>query len=306
MRAVIQSFLIQSIRCFIKFFVNILMLAIITVVYRNYEVVNDFITSLVVQSSSAYMLYIVDLTDEKERQLIPWIRKIEDRVVYATGENRGYAHGVNVGVSSALKHGFTHFAVVNPDTVLDTNFVLHTTHTLAHHPRSIIGAKIFYAPGYEYHTKTVAVDTIPYPLVSHKYYVWYAGALVDWNHATVKHRGVDIMDGPEFDKADATQIVSGCCMIYDKTVHDIVGQWDTHYFMYYEDADYCMRAYQKGIRILYDPSIVLWHKNAQSTGGSGSDFHVQEMTKSRLRFGLRYAPLKTKLHLIKNYVISKT
>jgi GT2 family glycosyltransferase len=282
------------------------MLAIITVVYRNYEVVKDFISSLSVQSSQAYMLYIVDVTDEKERQLIPWIRKIEDRVTYVTAQNKGYSHGVNTGIALALKHGSTHYAVVNPDIVFDTNFVLHATHSLADHPRTIIGGKIYYAPGFEFHTKTPTIDTIPYPLVPDRYYLWYAGATVDWNHATVTHRGVDSKDNEDFDISSATDLVSGCCMIYDKTVHDIVGAWDTNYFMYYEDADYCERAKQRGIKIFYDPTIVLWHKNAQSTGGSGSPFHGREMAKSRLRFGLKYAPLKTKLHLIKNYVFSKT
>lgn len=282
------------------------MLAIITVVYKNYEVVNDFITSLSLQTSNAYMLFIVDVTDEKERQLIPWIRKIEDRVVYVTGQNKGYAHGVNIGIAEALKKGATHFAIVNPDIVFDTNFVLHTTHSLAERPRTVIGAKIYYAPGFEFHTKTKVLDTIPYPLIPSKYYLWYAGATVDWNHATVAHRGVDTMDAQQYDTLEPTDIVCGCCMIYDKTVHDIVGSWDTNYFMYFEDSDYCVRAKQKGIKILYDPSIVLWHKNAQSTGGSGSKFHEREMAKSRLRFGLKYAPLKTKLHLIRNYVFSKT
>ncbi len=272
--------------------------------YKNYEVVNDFITSLSLQTSNAFMLFIVDVTDEKERQLIPWIRKIEDRVTYITGVNKGYAHGVNLGILEALKKGATHFSVVNPDIVFDTNFVLHTTHSLAEHPRTIIGAKIYYAPGFEFHTKTQALDTIPYPLSPSTYYLWYAGASVDWDHATVTHRGVDIMDTQQYDTLEPTDIVCGCCMVYDKTVHDIVGLWDTNYFMYFEDSDYCVRANQKSIKILYDPSIVVWHKNAQSTGGSGSQFHEREMAKSRLRFGLKYSPLKTKLHLIKNYLFS--
>lgn len=252
------------------------------------------------------MLYIVDVTDESERQLIPWVRKIEDKVVYLTGENKGYSHGVNIGIAQALKQGSTLFAVVNPDVVLDTNFVLHATHSLAQNPRSIIGGKIFYAPGFEFHTKTQPIETIPYPLIPQKYFIWYAGAMVDWDHVTVTHRGVDMMDSDEFNTFDKTDLATGCCMIYDRTVLDIVGSWDTNYFMYYEDSDYCIRAKQKGIRVLYDPSIVLWHKNAQSTGGSGSEFHKHQMAKSRLRFGLKYAPLKTKLHLVKNYVFSQT
>lgn len=281
------------------------MLAIITVVYKNYEVLHDFINSLASQTSQTYMLYIVDLTDEKERQLIPWIRKIEDKVTYLTGENKGYAHGVNVGLENASRQGFTRFAIVNPDVVFDTNFVLYATHSLAHHPRTILGAKIFYAPGYEYHVKSKPIDIIPYPLTPDTYTIWYAGGKIDWSHSTTSHVGVDEQDSAEYNQERSTDFVSGCCILYDKTVYDIVGVWDTGYFMYYEDTDYCMRARMKKIKILYDPTIVMWHKNAQSTGGSGSSFHLQYMEQSKLRFGLKYAPFWTKLHLLKNYVFSK-
>jgi GT2 family glycosyltransferase len=281
------------------------MLAIVTVVYKNYEVLHDFINSLVCQTSQMYMLYIVDLTDEKERQLIPWIRKIEDKVTYLTGENKGYAHGVNVGIENAAKQGLTRYAVVNPDIIFDTNFVLYATHSLAHHPRTILGAKIFYAPGYEYHTKSKPINAPPYPLTPDTYTIWYAGGNINWDHSTTSHVGVDEMDSGIYNEVVSTDFVSGCCMLFDKTVHDIVGAWDERYFMYYEDTDYCMRAKKKKIKILYDPTIVMWHKNAQSTGGSGSSFHLQHMDQSRLRFGLRHAPLRTKFHLLINYVFSK-
>lgn len=278
------------------------MLAIITIVYRNYEVLHDFIVSLSAQSSHLYTLYIVDLTSCEERQVIPWIRKIEDKITYLTGDNKGYAHGVNIGIKEALRHGFTHFAVVNPDIIFDKDFVMQASQALAHHPRSIIGGKIYYAPGYEYHQKTIPLETIPYPQQKHTYTIWYAGGIVDWKHAITKHVGVDSHDDEKWSESGPTETVTGCLMLYDKTVHDMVGLWDEEYFMYYEDSDYCVRAQKKRIKIFYNPSIIIWHKNAQSTSGSGSSFHMSTMEKSRLRFGLKYAPLKTKLHLIKNYI----
>lgn len=266
---------------------------------------DDLISSLLVQSSPAYTLYIIDATDPSDRQLIPRVRKIERSVVYLPSENHGYASSVNTGISHAVRDGSFHLAVINPDVVLDTDFVLHATQSLASHPRTIIGGKIYYAPGYEYHTKSPPIETIPYPTTGRNFTIWYAGGEVDWDHATVAHRGVDMPDDGIFDTLAPTQIVTGCCLLYDKTVHDTIGSWDDRYFMYFEDADLCVRAQRKGVKVIYDPSIVMWHKNAQSTGGSGSDFQRIQMAKSRLRFGLKYAPLRTKFHLIKNHVLAK-
>ncbi len=62
-------------------------------------------------------------------------------------------------------------------------------------------------------------------------------------------------------------------MAYDKKIYEKVGKWDESYFLYYEDADFCERALKKQISLIYDSTIMLWHKNAQSTGGSGSSLH---------------------------------
>ena len=91
-------------------------------------------------------------------------------------------------------------------------------------------------------------------------------------------------------------------MLFDKKAFDRLGFLDEGYFLYFEDADYCVRAKNKNIKLYYDPSVVIWHKVSQSTGGSGSDLHIRYQSINQLKFGLRYAPLKTKLHLIKNYL----
>jgi GT2 family glycosyltransferase len=274
------------------------MLAIITVVYRNYEILHDFIESLSRQSSQFYKVYFVDLTEDEKRNIIPWVRKIEGKCIFVVSQNLGYAHGVNVGVRTALKDGLTRFAVVNPDIIFEENFVLNATQSISRNPKTIIGGKILYAKGFEYHKDRYQVSDVGH-------IIWYAGGYINWAHSTAHHIGVDQVDSPEFSKQSPTEFVSGCMMLYDKSVHDVVGQWDEKYFMYYEDADYCLRAKSRNINILHDPNILIYHKNAQSTGGSGSKMHELWMKRSRFRFGMKYAPLRTKVHLLINNALLK-
>ena len=49
-----------------------------------------------------------------------------------------------------------------------------------------------------------------------------------------------------------------------------IGNMDEDFFLYYEDTEYCMRAMEKGIRLLYCPDAVMYHKVSASTGGSTS------------------------------------
>ena len=119
------------------------MLAIITVVYRNYEILHDFIDSLSKQSSSFYKVYFVDLTETDKKVIIPWIRKIEGKYSFIETQNFGYAHGLNEGIKSELKDGLTRFALENPDIVCDKDFVLHATQSISRHPKTLIGGKIY-------------------------------------------------------------------------------------------------------------------------------------------------------------------
>ena len=44
---------------------------------------------------------------------------------------------------------------------------------------------------------------------------------------------------------------------------------------------------------------MIWHKNAGSSGGSGSKMHRYYHARNRILFGMRYAKTKTKMALLK-------
>lgn len=263
-------------------------LAIITVLYRNYTVLEDFFHSLEAQSDKNFHLFIADLSEEKKP-----LPTTNLPVTIFSGENLGYAHGVNLGLQKAVEQGHEQFCVINDDTIVDKNFVQILSSVLITHPNTVIGGKIYYASGYEFHKTRYSTNEQGKVL-------WYAGGVLDWNHVITHHRGVDEVDRGQYDAQEKTEFVTGCLMAFDKKVFDTVGLWDESYFLYYEDSDYTERAKRKHIELLYVPEIVIWHKNAQSTDGSGSKLHETYQSKNRIKFGLKYAPLKTKMHLMKN------
>lgn len=266
-------------------------LALITVVYQNYDVLKDLFKSLKDQTNKNFHLFIADLSKEKKK-----IEGIQFPATIIEGTNKGYAYGVNLSLKEAEKR-FDSFCVINNDTILANNFVESVLISIRKHPTSIIGGKIYYAPGYEYHKKKYAKKNLGHVL-------WYAGGTIDWKNAYIRHRLVDEVDTQKTSESETTDFISGCLMAFNKKVLEMLGYWDERYFLYYEDADYCERARKRGVKLIYDPSIVMWHKNAQSTEGSGSQLHRRYQEKNRLQFALKYAPLKTKLHMLKNYFFS--
>jgi len=266
-------------------------LAIITVNFNNYLVTEDFISYFNKQTNSNFGIFISDLSVDKSKI------KANKKVQVIDGENKGYAYGVNLGLKTAQSQEFDYFVIINNDTRVNNDFVRKCQISFENFPHSLIGGKIYYEKGFEYHQKYQSSDLGKI--------IWYAGGIIDWNNVFTLHRGVDEIDHGQFDKIEKTNFITGCLILFDKHVLQTVGFWDEKYFLYYEDADYCIKASKKGINLIYDPSIIIWHKNAQSTGGAGSKLHQKYQEKNRLRFGLKYAPAITKLHLLKNYLLKR-
>jgi len=268
-------------------------LAIITPVYQNYDVLQDFFASLEKQTNKKFHIFLIDLSDNKK----PIVNK-KLNISIITEENLGYAYGVNVGIAAAIKSGFEMFCVMNNDTYVKQDFVTKVIRSIEENPSSLIGGKIYYAPGFEYHKARYKKNDLGKVF-------WYAGGVMDWKNVFSTHRGVDIVDNGQFDTVEETEFITGCLISFDKSVWNLVGPWNESYFLYFEDADYCERSRRNGLKLLYDPNIVLWHKVSQSTGGSGSVLHQKYQEKNRLIFGLKYAPWRTKFHLIKNYLLGR-
>ena len=60
--------------------------------------------------------------------------------------------------------------------------------------------------------------------------------------------------------------VSGASMIVPRTVFLILGGFDPDFFVYFEDVDFCWRAWLAGYRVLFVPSSRVYHKLGATMG----------------------------------------
>ncbi len=63
----------------------------------------------------------------------------------------------------------------------------------------------------------------------------------------------------------AVDWVSGACLIAPRERFDSVGRLDEGYFMYWEDADWCRRAHDLGMRVEYEPALTVVHHQGSSS-----------------------------------------
>jgi GT2 family glycosyltransferase len=265
------------------------MLAFIIVYYNHEEVLQDFLSSLKRNQTRNIKLFIADLSKNLNLS-----KNYGINFEITKGNNKGYSYGVNRCLKVAIKQGYNQFCVLNYDTYLDSQFVKKLNKQFA--TSHFFGGKIYYARGHEYHKKRYQQKDLGKVL-------WYAGGKINWAHATVTHRGVDKVDSGQYNQVEETGFIPGTLMAFTKKVVDKIGFWDERFFLYYEDTDYCVRAQKAGFKLTYNPKIILWHKNAGITDGAGSKLHIKHQAFSRLLFGLKHAPFRTKIHLIINFLV---
>jgi hypothetical protein len=215
----------------------------------------------------------------------PWVHYIDAK------KNLGFSKGSNKGIVYAQEHGADYIWLLNNDTVVDQN-VLAFLSSFQNPSVGAVGSKIYFYKGCEYHKNRYEKKDLGKVL-------WYAGGIIDWENMLASHRGVDEVDHGQFNKEEQTDFITGCSFCFRADLIATIGLLDELYFMYMEDLDYSIRIQKAGFQTLYNPKSILWHKNASSSGGSGSATHEYYQTRNRLRIGMKYAPIRTKLALLK-------
>ncbi len=80
-------------------------------------------------------------------------------------------------------------------------------------------------------------------------------------------------------KIHEVDAISGAFFLTRKSVLDKVGFFDEDYFMYAEDIDLCFRIKQKGLKVMYVPTVEIVHHKGVS---SGLKKHSQIITSADL------------------------
>lgn len=172
--------------------------------------------------------------------------------------NLGFAAGMNAGLRHALQHSADYVFLANNDTTLAPDALSLLVAAAQTHDAALASPVIYYASAPER--------------------VWrYAG----------RQRPLTLeiaLCQPEGNAPVAVDFVTGCGLLISRRCLETVGLFDEQFFMYYEDADYCVRVQQAGLQALAVPQASMWHKVATSSGGSDSPIERYHMALSSVQF----------------------
>jgi len=187
-----------------------------------------------------------DGSPERVREEFPGVELL------ALAENRRFAGVNNEGLRRALDGGADAVMLLNNDVVADPKLIEKLLAALDEQPQAGAAAPlIYFAP---------PTDRI-----------WYGGGRCRPWLAHSSHRVLRTRDHGQYRSIEDTGYLTGCCLLATAEAWRKVGLLDERYFIYAEDADWCLRARAAGFRLLFVPTARLWHRvsasSANATGG---------------------------------------
>lgn len=202
---------------------------------------------------------------KNKKSIVAQLNKIVDKNILVcidnTKNNLGFAHGVNKGIQKLLKQKTDIIIVANPDI----------------HLFNITRTKLFEA------ANRFAIFGFPFRENTN---IFYAGVIDPWNMSG------GFTQKQERKKYIKTDFVSGSFMCIQRSVINKIGNFDTRYFMYYEDVEYCLRARKNGF------SIGIRTDNIYEHAGGVVKNKEYYLIRNRLLTLFRYGTIIQKLHEI--------
>lgn len=204
--------------------------------YRGEETLFPCLASLIPTLEAGDVLLVVD--NGAETALLQSAKERFPRVeVITTGQNLGFAAGMNVGLGRALAGGFDAAWIVNNDTVIAPGALSELKRAANMLPGLNLFSPLIVTPGGE---------------------PWFAGGEIDWLRMRTKH----VFRRPASPEPFTTRFLTGCALFIPRAVLETVGLLDETYFLYYEDADYSIRTLRQGGRLFVVPGAMVTHSEA--------------------------------------------
>jgi GT2 family glycosyltransferase len=190
----------------------------------------------------------IDDSCEQIESQFPYVKLIR------LGSNLGSTGGRNTGIAYALKNQCDHVLLLDDDAIVTAGFLEPLIERMESESRiAAVSGKIFYFP----ENRSGQSDIL-----------WFAGCVRRW-HTWYNHVGMDEKDNGLYDRAQTVVAMPACLMLLNGRALNEIGLLSEDYFVYWEEADWCARAYATGYTCYYEPKSIIYH--SFKSGGRGKE-----------------------------------
>jgi len=226
---------------------------IVIVNYNGFEYSKDCIDSLGHVGYRNFLTIFVDNgSTDGSGDMIRSLYKDTIQIV-SLPVNLGVTGGNNAGIDYALKNGCDYVLFLNNDTIVEPYFLARIIET------SLINGVTLVVPKIVCHLDPSRLDH-------------WIGEEYDWWIGRPKGHRTYPLDQPQLNIRSEIKVASTCCLLVPIKVIQSIGGMDENYFMYFDDADFTIRAVNAGYRIMYEPEAIIYHKCNMTTSNKQPSF----------------------------------
>jgi GT2 family glycosyltransferase len=235
-------------------------IGVVTVLFNSDSVLEDFFDSIDRQDYCDYIVYCVD-NESKDDSVSQCVAKAGRYVVIENGQNLGVAAGNNIGTKAAIADGCEFVLYLNNDVTFGPQLFGQLLKGLERNDCSMTTPLIYY------HDRP---DVI-----------WAAGGYFQsWLGYRCLHSSQEKTEAEEPQRERQVSFTPTCCVLVRREMFAEIGLMDERYFVYYDDTDFMLRAWQKEKKLYLLPSARLWHK-VSSLAGIDSPFRTRYLTRNQ-------------------------
>lgn len=218
------------------------------------------------RTTTSHLVRVIVADDGSPAEHREQLQRIAERhdVELILGETqRGFAANCNRGLRAARAD--EDVVLLNSDVVAHPGWLQVLQHSAHAMGAGVVGARLLYPDGT----------------------IQFGGAVRNPYHPgwfDHRFRGRD-SELTEANVPQAVLAVTGACMYVTRAVLDDVGELDESYEMAFEDVDFCVRAWDRGHRVLYAPDAVLTHYESKTRGLTQGARELRSQARFWARWG---------------------
>jgi GT2 family glycosyltransferase len=237
--------------------------SIISVNFNQPQVTLDFLKSVKKNTDPNYTELILVDNGSREDHESAYLLEYPELIYIRSEHNLGFAGGNNLGIKQATGD---YLLLLNNDTEITANLISELTAEMEQNPEigMISPLIVFYD----------APDVIQ-----------YAG-FTEMNYLTCRNAGIGSMEinKGQYDlDSRETAFCHGAAMMCRRADLAQVGLMHDHFFLYYEELDWCEKFKRAGKKIWFNGRTKIYHKESMSVGKESS-IKTYFMTRNRMLF----------------------